>query len=299
MKPILITKFAQMYVDNNKGEKLNDVIARLKDAVKRKKDGAVCQHCGQPIWAAGSFVVGNGCFTCITGEADDSDDYEIDEVCFKMKQGKKSKRQKAERKSNVVQFLDNKENLGYFDEEEFEADDFDDEEFEDDFEDWEVDSEYIEKEDWEGLIKYREQKCRQTPEDPYAEWRLGEAYYLNDEYERALQYFTGLYKKYPDFDDVRISILETLYVLGKNENDFDWLEKPIVLSLTSEIMDKCYDFLKAEKIPWSIYDIFDEVSTCGDYLKFDMEALLEALKKDQRFVITDGIFDEEVSVKKK
>jgi len=108
-----------------------------------------------------------------------------------------------------------------------------------------------------------------------------------------------LYKKYPDFDDVRLSILETLYALGKNENDFDWVEKPTVLCLTNDILDKCYDFLKPEKTPCSIYDLFDEVSTYGDYLKFDMEELLEALKKDPRFVITDGIFDEEVSVRKK
>jgi hypothetical protein len=33
-----------------------------------------------PIWAIGSAVVGNACFTCITGEADPSSDYEIDEV---------------------------------------------------------------------------------------------------------------------------------------------------------------------------------------------------------------------------
>jgi hypothetical protein len=37
-------------------------------------------HCGAPIWAIGSALVGNACFTCITGEADPSSDYEIDEV---------------------------------------------------------------------------------------------------------------------------------------------------------------------------------------------------------------------------
>jgi hypothetical protein len=81
MVPISINKFAQDFVKTNNGEKLEEVIIGLKDAVKRKKEGAKCPHCGQPIWAIGSFILGNGCFTCITGEADDSKDFEIDEVC--------------------------------------------------------------------------------------------------------------------------------------------------------------------------------------------------------------------------
>lgn len=36
--------------------------------------------CGASIWAAGSAITGmNRCFTCTTGEADDSEDYEIEE----------------------------------------------------------------------------------------------------------------------------------------------------------------------------------------------------------------------------
>ena len=35
--------------------------------------------CGAPIWAAGSAITGTYlCFTCTTGEADDSEDYEIE-----------------------------------------------------------------------------------------------------------------------------------------------------------------------------------------------------------------------------
>ena len=35
--------------------------------------------CGAPIWAAGSAITGtNMCFTCTTGEAADSEDYEIE-----------------------------------------------------------------------------------------------------------------------------------------------------------------------------------------------------------------------------
>ena len=56
-----------------------EVIASLREALVAKKSGARCMICGAPIWAAGSGVTGTYlCFTCTTGEADDSEDYEIE-----------------------------------------------------------------------------------------------------------------------------------------------------------------------------------------------------------------------------
>ncbi len=72
-----------MSLKNNKGAVLEDVIERVERAVEDKKAGATCQHCGAPIWAIGSSIVGNGSFICITGDSDHLDDYEIDEVCWK------------------------------------------------------------------------------------------------------------------------------------------------------------------------------------------------------------------------
>ena len=34
--------------------------------------------CGNPIWIIGSAISGKACFTCITGERDFSDAYEIE-----------------------------------------------------------------------------------------------------------------------------------------------------------------------------------------------------------------------------
>lgn len=83
MIPISIDKFIKDYIKINSGENELQVRKRLQDSVKRKKEGAVCTICGQPIWAIGSSIAFEGCFSCITGEADDSEDYEIDEVCFR------------------------------------------------------------------------------------------------------------------------------------------------------------------------------------------------------------------------
>ena len=81
--PITIDEFAKSYSKNNPSEKNSNIRAALIETVQAKKNGAKCGQCGQPIWAIGSAVVGwNGCFTCITGEADCSEDHEIDSVCY-------------------------------------------------------------------------------------------------------------------------------------------------------------------------------------------------------------------------
>jgi hypothetical protein len=78
MIKISIKEYAKKHVKCNPKTNLKEVELGLKDAVKRKKSGAKCNVCGAPIWAIGSAVGGfDGCFTCITGEYDDSEDYEV------------------------------------------------------------------------------------------------------------------------------------------------------------------------------------------------------------------------------
>lgn len=77
--PIKIEKFAKSVVENNKDVNKENLIRDIKSSIKDVKNGAKCS-CGNPIWVAGSAFLGNACFTCITGETDASEDYEIDEV---------------------------------------------------------------------------------------------------------------------------------------------------------------------------------------------------------------------------
>ena len=73
---ISIEEFADGVVKNNKDANRRELIASLREALAAKKNGARCMICGAPIWAAGSGVTGTYlCFTCTTGEADDSEDY--------------------------------------------------------------------------------------------------------------------------------------------------------------------------------------------------------------------------------
>lgn len=78
MKLISVNEYAKKHIKNNPGEKIHAIKKTLKATVQRQKDGARCTVCGQPIWALGSSFSGfDGCFTCITGESDDSSDYEV------------------------------------------------------------------------------------------------------------------------------------------------------------------------------------------------------------------------------
>ena len=79
MVPISIEKFADLTAKNNKDISRKDLIKSLKATLEDKKNGVKCCQCGNPIWAAGSAITGmNMCFTCITLESDDSEDYEIE-----------------------------------------------------------------------------------------------------------------------------------------------------------------------------------------------------------------------------
>lgn len=72
--PISVKDFADMVMKNNKGYNRKQLIRTLEDALQAKRNGAKCMICGAPIWAAGSAITGTYmCFTCTTGEADNSE----------------------------------------------------------------------------------------------------------------------------------------------------------------------------------------------------------------------------------
>jgi hypothetical protein len=75
--PISFERFVTHYLNRNRGENPKRFRQSLEEAVRAKRAGKLCT-CGNPIWAIGSAVVGYSCFTCITGQADASEDYEID-----------------------------------------------------------------------------------------------------------------------------------------------------------------------------------------------------------------------------
>jgi len=150
------------------------------------------------------------------------------------------------------------------------------------FEDWEDDHNLISKEDYIGLKRHRQAVAKSHPADIYAQWRLGEAYILCKEYKKAIDYFTPLYRKNPDYGDFEYSILDALFALGKSERDFKWVSVPEVIRLNDEVSDFCYDYLKGKRKARSLDDVYCQLIVEG-YLSFNEEELLNHLIKDERF----------------
>jgi tetratricopeptide (TPR) repeat protein len=169
-----------------------------------------------------------------------------------------------------------------------------------DDEDWEIEYELIEHEDWNGLILYRQSVLRRHPDSLQAKSGLGDAYVRAGEYQKALDYLVPLHREHPDIIDIQWTILEALFGLGKNENDFSWVEKPVILRINETLLDQCYEYLRLKRKSRSLMDICNELILGGNYQDFKEEELLLALKSDKRFKVEDkGLFESEISVRRK
>ena len=77
--PISLEDYVQRHLKNNPDTSRKEIEGGLRSALAAYNAGVKCD-CGNPIWVIGSAVVGNSCFTCITGEATPDSNFEIDEA---------------------------------------------------------------------------------------------------------------------------------------------------------------------------------------------------------------------------
>jgi hypothetical protein len=75
-KVITVNKFVNLYKKRNPNTNSDELKKDLIYFKKLKLNGEKC-GCGNTIWIVGSAIAGKGCFTCITGETDSKNDYEI------------------------------------------------------------------------------------------------------------------------------------------------------------------------------------------------------------------------------
>jgi len=155
-----------------------------------------------------------------------------------------------------------------------------------DFEAWEDYTDFQDRQDWPGLVAYCEKEAATDPSDFHAAERLAEAYLLNGDYEKAIEFASQINQERPEITAFRDKILDVLFALGKTEDDFEWTERPIVVRLSPDITNACYDYLHFKRKPRDLHELHWELSKRG-YLAFTEQELLEYLQDDSRFVI-DG-----------
>ncbi len=79
MIPISIAEFVKQTVGANSDTNASDFTDACREMLRHKRNGAICGKV--PIWAVGSAVTGTAmCFTCMTGDFDDGEDYEIESI---------------------------------------------------------------------------------------------------------------------------------------------------------------------------------------------------------------------------
>ena len=142
----------------------------------------------------------------------------------------------------------------------------------------------IDNEDYPGLVRFCKQIAKRNSGDLYAQYYLGNAYVLNGEYKKAIEFMAEHHKKYPWNPDYQYVILDSLFALGKTENDFHWKKKPEILRMSTDIIDTCYEFLNGKRKPRSIMELYTRFVTDG-YLPFSEKDLLKALLNDGRFKV--------------
>ncbi|HUT93254.1 MAG TPA: hypothetical protein VMY37_27565 [Thermoguttaceae bacterium] len=154
----------------------------------------------------------------------------------------------------------------------------------DDSESWEVHSELLDRKDYPALVQYCEREVARKPGDLYAHGRLGEAYILNGQYQKAIDSMRERHREYPDVEDFKYIILDALFALGKTEDDFPWVEAPTIIRLGSAVIDDCYEYLRPKRKPRSVDELHTRLLMRG-YVAFTHEQLMQALADDQRFIV--------------
>ncbi len=154
------------------------------------------------------------------------------------------------------------------------------------FEEWEIEAEYFDKEDWDGLVKYRYKEIQKYPKDIDIKWGLGEAYVLNKEYEKAIELLIPLHKLQPENPNIQHTLLDALFAIGKDENSIPWICKPKIIRLGEEVSILCYNYLKKRRTPKTVSNIYLELIVEG-YLVFNEDELMDFLRTDNRFILNE------------
>lgn len=155
---------------------------------------------------------------------------------------------------------------------------------------WQTEYSIFEEKRWDDLVKLRKKEAEKYKDEEYIQEELGQAYVLAKRYEEAITLLTPYHQKHPNHSGIKNVILDALKELGKDENDFDWKNKPEILRLDEELFEKCLKILKKKrKKKRTFNEIEDALDAERKFMDFSRKELEEWLKKDQRLrFINDG-----------
>ncbi len=94
------------------------------------------------------------------------------------------------------------------------------------------------------------------------------------------------HRQNPGAEELHYVTLDALFAQGKDENDFDWVERMPVYRLDRGVLDRCHAFLKPKRKPRSVHDLYTELVLDG-YCLFTAEELLGVVRGDERFVVEE------------
>lgn len=166
------------------------------------------------------------------------------------------------------------------------------------FEAWEVDYKLRERKDYEGLIAHYQAVVAWRPDSMHDLYRLGEAFVLNGEPEKAIELLAEPHRRHPENRDFQHVLLDALFALGKDETDFEWAELMPVFRLGREVLDRCHAHLKPKRKARAVDELYHQFEMEG-YCLFTRDELLEAVRQDDRFVVEDEDFWHRIRVRRK
>ncbi len=152
--------------------------------------------------------------------------------------------------------------------------------------------EFIDNEDYAGLLLFQRRRLAKRPADCYAQASVGKALNQNGRYSEAIEFLTPYYRDFPENGDFERYLLDALFGLGLTERDFDWVVEPVVWRISEEMLSCCYDYLRPKRKPRTILDLHTHFDLNG-YAAFSPEELHLALDADSRFLVSGvGFFAE-------
>ncbi len=141
--------------------------------------------------------------------------------------------------------------------------------------------------DLAGEIAHYHDILSRRPNDLAVLYYLARTFLENSEPEKVIELIGQAHRRYPRLLDFQEVLLDALFALGQDENDFEWAGEIRIFRLDQSVVDLCYEYLKRKRRPRSGSELEELISREGCCL-FTGKELVEALTKDDRFIVENG-----------